>query len=173
MFEHDIRWSALIPLSLALGLAVLCVEASGVWGGFPVRPEWFCCLAFYAGLRTSPFPSLCAFAWCGLVRDALLGNKMGSATIAFILVGWVAMHWKTLAAVRGVVFQIATLGFYVFGIALLRRFLDAGGLWTKVIPASAFAALGEAAMTAVFYLPCVVFLALPALRPWRMRSGYY
>ena len=173
MFENDIRWSALVPLSLALGLAVLAVEASGVWGALPFRPEWFGCLAFYAGLRAAPFPSLCAFAWCGLVRDGLLGDKMGSATIAFILIGWLGMHWKVLAAVRGALFQMAALGVCAFGMAALRRFLDAGGLWTRMLPASLLAALGDAVLSAFAYLPCVLLLSLPSLRPWRARNGFF
>ncbi len=173
MYETDIRWYALIPVSLLLGLAVLAVETSGAWGGFPFRPDLFWCLAFAAALKSPPAPSIIAFAWCGFARDMLLGPRAGSASLAFVLVGWLALYWKPLAAIRGLAGQAVLAGAGAFLAAALKHGLDAGGLayvlWERIF----FLALGDGVLTAFAYVPAVLILTLPSFRPWAERRSYY
>ncbi len=173
MYETDIRWFALIPVALLLGLADLAVETSGAWGGIPFRPDLFWCLAFAAALKSPPTPSIMAFAWCGFARDMLLGPRAGSASLAFVLVGWLALYWKPLSAIRGLAGQAALAGAGAFLVAGLKHALDAGSLayvmWERIF----FLALGDGFLTTLAYAPAALVLMLPSFRPWVERRSYY
>ena len=173
MYDHEIRWSTLIPVSLVMGLLVLFAETSGLLPAIPVRPDWFWCLAFFAALRAPPVQSIFVFAWCGLARDLLLGPKMGSSALAFVLGGWIALYLKPVASLRGWIAQAATVAASAFLVAAAKHGLDAGrlagGLWDRIF----FLSAGDALATGVFYLPLVLVFCIPSFRPWRERFGYY
>lgn len=172
MFEHDIRWYALVPDSLLLGLALLFAETLGVWGGFPVRPDLFWCLAFYAALKSPPAPSIIAFAWCGFARDMLVGSRPGASSLAFILAGWLVLHWSPLAAIRGWGGQAVLAGAGAFVAGLLRHGLDAGRMAAVLWERTFFFALGDGVATVLAYVPMALLLSLPPFRPWRERRQF-
>ena len=173
MYEHEIRWYALLPVSIVLGLFAVLAEMAGVWGAFPGRPDWLWCLAMCAVLNAPPVPAIAAFAWCGLVRDFTLGSRPGSAMIAFILVGWTVLYWKPLAADRGWPGQALLAGAGAFVVALTRHGLDYGLLAYKLVDRLFFLSAADAVLTGIAYLPLAALLTLPQFRPWRERSGYY
>lgn len=173
MYDHEIRWYALIPVSLLLGLAVLIVEMSGWLPRFPARPDLFWCLAFFAALRSLPIMSIMAFGWCGLARDLLLGPKAGAASFAFVLVGWLALYWKPLAAARGRAGQAVAAGAGAFLVAAVKHGLDSGWLAPRLWERIFFIAIGDALLTALAYVPFTLLLSIPSFRPWRERSGFF
>lgn len=172
MYEHDIRWYALVPDSLLLGLALLLAETAGWWGAFPVRPDLFWCLAFYAALKSPPTPSIMAFAWCGFARDMLLGSRPGASCLAFVVAGWLVLHWKPLAAIRGWLGQAVLSGAGAFAAGLIRHGLDAGRLagvlWERIF----FSALGDGVLTILAYVPAALIFSLSPFRPWRERRRF-
>jgi hypothetical protein len=173
MYDHEIRWSALIPLSLALGLVVLGVETTGVWGAFPVRPDWFWVLAFFAAMRALPVSSICVFAWCGFARDMLLGPRPGAASIAFILIGWIALYWKPLAATRGWFGQALAVGMSAFLVGVVKSCLDAGWMFAGMVDSIFFISLGIGMLSGVLFIPAAIFLSVGPFRPWRERTGLF
>lgn len=173
MYGHEIRWYALLPVSIAIGLFAVLADMAGVWGDFPARPEWLWCLALLAALDAPPVPSIAAFAWCGLVRDFTLGPRLGSATLAYLAVGWMALYWKPLAAVRGWPGQALLAGAGAFVAALAKLGLDYGLLTHKLVDRLFFLAAADAVLTGIVYLPLAALLTLPQFRPWRERSGYF
>lgn len=173
MYDHDIRWWALAPLTLVLGFFVLLAETTGMWGEWPCRPEWFWCLAFLAALRSPPVASVFAFGWCGLSRDFLLGPKPGVAMLAFVIVGWMIHFWKPIAVVRGLPGQVFIAGVGAFAVSLLKHSLDYGSATYKLWDWVLLLSFGDALMTGVAYVPAALILGLPSFRPWRERSGYY
>ena len=173
MFEHDIRWYALVPVTLILGFFVLFAETSDVWGAFPMRPDWFWCLAVYAALKSPPTSSIVAFAWCGLARDFILGPKPGSAMLAFVAVGWAVLYWKPIVADRGLPSQAFMAGVGAVVVSFVRHMLDSGRLAYKLWDWMLVAALGDGVLTCLVYVPAVLVLSLPSFRPWRERGGYH
>lgn len=172
MYEYDVRWWALIPVSILLGFTQLFSEVSGLWFSFPSRPEWLWCLAFTAALRTPPVSAICAFGVCGFVRDAVLGSTLGSASISYLLVGWVVLSWRILASDRGLLGEAVMVMVTAFLVAVLRHALDYGSLGYRLIDRVFFISLGDAALTGVVYLPLVLVLCLEAFRPWRERGVF-
>ncbi len=173
MYDHEIRWSALVPLALVVGLAALFAEIAGFWGKFPARPDWLWILAFYAAMRATPVPSITAFAWCGFVRDVTLGSSLGSGAIAFVLTGWIALYWKPLASTRGWPGQAVTVGAGGFLVGVIRHGLDAGWLFPNVMDAVFFVSLGDGLLTSLAFIPLAIVFSLSPIRPWRERTGLF
>lgn len=172
MYDHDIRWWALAPVGILIGLGQLFLEVSGVWFDFPARPDWLWCLAFFAALRTPPVSAICAFAACGFLRDVILGPKLGAGCIAFIVVGWIVLSWRILASDRGWPSAALMAGATAFLVAVLKHGLDYGGMTYKLMERVFFVSLGDAALTGVAFLPLALLLSSGSFRPWRARSGY-
>ncbi len=173
MYDHETRWFALAPVTLLLGCAVLTAETAGVWGRFPARPDWFWILAFFAALRTPPLSSIMTFAWCGLARDMLLGPRPGAASIAFVLVGWMALYWKPLASSRSWVGQAVGAGAGAFLVAVIKHGLDAGHLAWEVMEKIFFLSVGDGLLTSLAFLPMALVLSIPSFRPCRQRNGLF
>lgn len=171
MFEHEIRWYVLLPVSFLLGMAALSAEIAGVWFRPDMRPDLFWCMAFFITLRTTPLEALAAFAWCGFARDALLGPKLGSAAIAYILVGWSVLYLRYAIVSRGWFGQMFAAGATAFVAALLRHVLDAGRLAASLWDTIFFLAIGDAVLSLIAYAPLCALLALAPFRPWRRRSS--
>ncbi len=172
MFDHEIRWYVLIAVAVLLGLAQLASETAGLWFDFPARPDWLWGVAFFAVLRTAPTAALTAFAVCGLVRDAVLGPKLGSAAIAYILVGWPVLSWRLLGGRHGVVTTTLLAGVTAFFAAVLRHLLDYGGFAYTLGDRIFFISVGDGLLTGLGYLPLMLVLGSASFRPWRERSGY-
>lgn len=173
MYDHEVRWYVLAPITLILGFAVLSAETLDVWGGLPVRPDWFWCLAVVATMKTSPVSSLFVFAWCGLARDFLLGPKPGAAMLAFVLAGWFIQFWKPVAALRGLAGSVMLAGVGALAVSLLKHTLDYGALTYKLWDWMLVVAFGDALLTAVAVIPAALVLNMPSFRPWRESGGYY
>lgn len=172
MLEHEVRWYALAPTAILIALLHLAVEMGGLWFSFPARPEWLWGLAFYATLRTPSTQALVVFFLCGLVRDCLLGPRLGAGTLAYLLLGWVTLHWRFFAASRGLPMQVLLVGWSAFFVALLKHALDYGPLAYKLLYRVFFVSFGDGVLTGLAYLPLLVVLSLDSFRPWRERSGY-
>lgn len=172
MREHEIRWWVLIAVGMLIGFGQLFLEISGSWFSFPARPDWFWCLAFCAALRTSPVSAIAVFGLCGVMRDLLLGPRLGAGAIAFVAVGWLALSWRVLAVDRGWMWAALLAGVTAFLEALLRHSLEYGMLAHKLVERVFFVSLGDAALTALGYLPLTLVLAFHSFRPWRERSGF-
>lgn len=173
MYEHAIRWYALVSEILLICLAALLAETAGVWPrGLPARPDWLWCLAFFVTLKVRPVPSLLVFAVCGLFRDAMLGPRLGSACIAYVAIGWLALHWRVLATTRGWAPQLVAAGGSAFFAALLRHALDYGPLAHKLVYRILFVSFADGVLTALTYVPMAAVLCSGAFRPWRRRDGY-
>jgi rod shape-determining protein MreD len=172
MFDHEIRWYTLVALALLTGLAHLASETSGLWFAFPARPDWLWGLAFFAVLRTPPVSALAAFAACGVVRDALLGPRLGSAAIAYILVGWLVLSWRHLGGRHGILTSVLLAGVTAFLAALIRHSLDYGWLAHRLVDRIFFVSIGDGLLTGVGYLPLMLVLSAASFRPWRERSGF-
>ena len=173
MYDQDVRWYVLVPVTFILGFVAINVEIVDVWGTFPARPDWFWCLAVCATLKAPPVSSIFAFAWCGLARDFLLGSRPGSGALAFIAVGWLLHFWKPLAAVRGVPGRAVLAGMSAFIVALARHSLDYGALTYKLWDWLLVVSFGDALLTFVAFFPAAVVLGFPSFRPWREREGFY
>ncbi|MDR1745401.1 MAG: hypothetical protein LBS30_06585 [Planctomycetota bacterium] len=171
MFDQEIRWPTLFALAVLVSLMQIGLETGGVWFGFPARPDWVWCVAFYAVLRAAPVSALIAFASCGIVRDLFLGPRLGSAAIAYIVVGWLALSWRSFASER--VFLTTTLlaGTTAFLAALLRHALDYGPLAYTLIDRVFFVAVGDGLLTGAAYPFLAVLLSLRAFRPCQERLG--
>lgn len=170
MHDHDLRWYALVPTAILFCFVELLLETFGVWFRFPVRPNWLWCLAFFAVLRVPAAPAVFAFAVIGLTRDFFLGPKMGAGMLAFIIAGWFALYWRLLATVKGVSSQMLVAGATAFLASLAKHSLDYGPQAYTLAYRILFISLGDAALTAVLYLPLSVFLAWKPFRPWRERG---
>lgn len=170
MFDHEIRWPVLVPVSILLGMAMLAAEIAGLWFRIDMRPDLFWGMAFFITLRTAPMEALAAFAWCGLTRDILLGPRLGSATIAFVLVGWSVLYLRYAIVSRGWFGQLFAVGATGFCVALLRHGLDAGRLAGARWDAIFILAAGDAVLGMAAYAPVCAILALAPFRPWRRRG---
>lgn len=173
MYDHEVRWFTLLPMSILLGLTIVVLETQGVWGKLPVRPDFFWCLAFFAALKAPPVSSIFAFAWCGLMRDCFLGPKAGSASMAFVLLGWMMLYWKPLAALRGWLAHAVAAGSSACLVAFIKHSLDAGWMTTRLWEKIFFLGLGDGILTIAAYIPVALILSLPSFRPWRENSGYF
>ncbi len=172
MFEHEIRWHTLFGLAVLAALLQVGLETGGLWFGFPARPDWLWILALSATLRTAPTTAMIAFASCGIVRDLFLGPRMGAAAIAYILIGWLALSWRTLAVERSLVTAPLLAGTTAFLAALIRHSLEYGTLAYTLADRVFFVSVGDGLLTGVLYLPFALILSLHAFRPWQERSGY-
>ncbi|MCC8108362.1 MAG: hypothetical protein LIQ30_04800 [Planctomycetes bacterium] len=172
MYTHEVRWFVLLPLAVILGVVQVFLEVGDVWFGFPARPDWLWILAFVATLRTTPVEAIGAFALCGLTRDLFLGPRLGSGTFAFVLIGWVAIHWRLLATTRGWLFQILIAALSAFLVALVRHGLDYGWLTYKLMERWFFVSMADGLLTGVGYLPLALVLGLSSFRPWKTRSSF-
>lgn len=172
MFDHEVRWYTLFGLAVLAALAQAGLETGGLWFGFPARPDWLWILALCATLRTSPTSALIAFASCGIVRDLFLGPRLGAAAIAYILVGWLTLSWRTLASERALLTAPLLAGTTAFLAALIRHALAYGPFAHKLADRVFFVSVGDGLLTGVAYLPLALILSLGAFRPWRERSGY-
>lgn len=172
MFEHDVRWYALIPTAMLMALAHLTAEMGGLWFSFPARPEWLWALAFYATLRTPPVQALAAFFLCGLLRDCILGPRLGAGAMAYLVVGWVTLNWRFLATSRGWPMQALVAAWSAFFVAMLKHALDYGPLAYKLLYRVFFVSFGDGVLTGFAYLPLLLVLSLDSFRPWRQRGGY-
>lgn len=172
MYEYNVRWWALIPVSILLGFGQLFSEVSGLWFGFPARPDWLWCLAFIAALRTPPVSAIFAFGLCGFMRDGILGPKLGSACLSYLIVGWVVLSWRILASDRGWFGAALMAGVTAFLTAVLKHSLDYGAMTYKLIDKVFFISLGDAALTGLVYLPLALILYLDSFCPWRERTVF-
>lgn len=172
MFDHEIRWATLIAMAVLVAMGQLLAETSGLWFAFPARPDWLWVLGFYAALRTASGSALVAFATCGLVRDLILGPTLGSAAIAYILVGWLVLSWRLLAAGHNIVTTVLLAGATAFLESLVRHSLDYGPLAFRLVDKVFFASVGDGVLTGIAYLPLMLVLSLGPFRPWEERSGY-
>ncbi len=172
MYDHDICWYSFVPLALLIAGAALLAETAGWWGHFPARPDWLWGLAFYAGLKAPPNPAIMAFFLCGLIRDLVLGPKLGSATLAFTFIGWITLYWRPLAATRGWFYQPLVAGLSAFLLMLMKHALDYGPLTYKLLERWFFVSLVDGVLTGMGYLPLMLVLGLASLRPWKDREGY-
>lgn len=172
MYRQVIRWPTLICVAVLFGMAHLASETGALWFGFPARPDWIYLVAFVCTLRASPVAAVTAFACCGLVRDLVLGPKLGAAVIAYILVGWSTTAWRTLAANQGVLATTLSAGITAFVASLIKHSLDYGMQTHKLIDRIFFIAVGDGLLSGVAYLPLVFLLGIEALKPWQERDGY-
>lgn len=173
MYEREIRWLALIPLAALTGILSLGLEMTGVWPDFLSRPDWFWILAFCATLHAYPVSSLFAIALCGVARDFLIGPKTGSAALAFVLVGWLVQFWKPTIRLHGAVGQAVAAGISAFFVAVVKHALDWYGMATALWLDNIMLSAGDAALTVVAYIPVVVILSLPGIRPWREQKKIF
>lgn len=172
MFDHEIRWPTLVSMAILVAMLQLASETAGLWFGFPARPDWLWGVAFYAVLRTTPASALVAFASCGLLRDLILGPKLGSAAIAYILIGWTVLSWRLLAAGHNILTTTLLAGVTGFLASLIRHSLDYGPLAYRLVDRVFFVSVGDGALTGAAYLPLVVILGMGPFRPWQERDGY-
>lgn len=172
MYANDIRWWVLVPVSILIGLGQVFSEVSGLWFSFPSRPDWLWCLAFFAVLRSSPVSAIFAFGLCGFMRDVILGPKLGSACIAYLLIGWIALSWRILASDRGWFGAALLAGTTGFLVSVIRHSLDYGAMAYKLLDRVFFLSLGDAALTGLGFLPLALLLSLDSFRPWRERAGF-
>ncbi|MCC8189255.1 MAG: hypothetical protein LIP77_01290 [Planctomycetes bacterium] len=167
MFDHEVRWYALVPVSILLGFAVIFLETARVWGALPIRPDLFWCLACLTVFRSPPLPSLFVFAWCGFCRGILLGTRPGADTLAYIVTGWLYLHWKPFSLGRGWAGQAIMAATAAAATSLLRQALAYGflahTLWERVL----VVAVGDGLLTCPAYLLMAGVLALPSFRTWR------
>lgn len=170
MYEHEIRWSVLVPVAILVGFAALFAETCGVWFDFPARPDWLWCLAVFTVMKAPPVPSIGAFACCGLVRDLLLGPRPGAASIAFILTGWAVLYWKPVAALRGWRGHLSVACIGSCMAALLKHALDYGQLTYKLWYWVLTVSMGDALLTLTAYPLLAIVLTSPSFRPWREKS---
>lgn len=167
MYDNDIRWYVLVPVAIIIAFGQLVAETSGLYFSFPARPSWLWCLAFFATLRTPPTPAIIAIALCGFIRDLSLGPKPGSASLAFIVVGWLALSWRLLASERSFAYQTLFVGVTAFLVSLLKHSLDYGFLTHKLIDRVFFVSVGDALLTLVAYPLLALALSFKSFRPWR------
>lgn len=172
MYEHEIRWFVLAPTAVLIGLAALFLEACGLWFRFPTRPDFLWCLAVFTVLKAPPAQAVYAFALCGLTRDFLLGPKPGAALLAYLFVGFLVIHWKPYAAVRGLPGQLFLAGAGGLLVALLKHSLDYGTATYKLWYWVLFVSVTDAGLTFVAYPILSLALGLAAFRPWRERSVF-
>ena len=172
MFDHEIRWPTPVAMAVLVAMCQLAAETSGLWFGFPARPDWLWGLAFHAALRTAPGAALVAFASCGLVRDLFLGPTLGSAAIAYILVGWAVLSWRLLAVGHNILTTVLLAGVTAFLESLVRPALDYGSLAYRLMDRVFFVSMGDGLLTGAAYLPLVLILGLGPFRPWEERGGY-
>lgn len=173
MYDREVRWGALVPVAILVGFGALFAEIAGLWpASMPGRPELLWCLAFYSTLRVRPTPSLVAFAFCGLARDLILGQRLGAATMVFVVMGWLSVYWRVLATTRGWLSQALVAGMSGFVAALARHTLDYGPLAYKLLYRIVFVSVADGLLTALAYLPMLAALGMESFRPWRERDGY-
>lgn len=172
MYEHEIRWFVLVPVAVLTGIFALFAEVSGIWFAFPARPDWLWCVAVFACLKAPPVQTIFAFACCGLVRDVFLGPRPGAALLAYIITGWLLLHWKTLASARGWTGQLALAFLGGLIAAVLKHTLDYGylasKLWYWILAVSA----ADALVTMAAYPLVAILLTAPSFRPWREKSVF-
>lgn len=173
MYDQEIRWRVLVPVSILLGFGMLAAEIFGLCPNFPARPDLFFCLAFLAGRRAPPVPTIVAFAWCGVVRDLLLGPKLGAATLAYVIAGWLVLYWKPLMILRVLPVQAAVVASTSLLAALLKHGFDAGRLVWGIFGRILFVSAADTVLTMLFFVPVVLVLSIPSFRPWRERGAYY
>lgn len=173
MYEREIRWLTLISLAALTGILSLGLEMTGMWPPFLSRPDWFWILAFCVTLHSYPVSSLFAIAMCGAARDFLLGPKMGSAALAFVLVGWLMQFWKPSIRLHGVLGHAVAAGISAFLVAITKHALDWYGLSTALWLDNVLLSAGDALLTAVAYIPMVAILSLPGIQPWRKRDNMF
>ncbi len=167
MYDNAIRWHTLVPVAALVCFAALLLETGGAWGNFPARPEFLWCLAFYAMMRARPVPAMAAFFLCGVLRDLLLGPRLGAGALSFTAMGWIALHWRFLAASRGWIGQAILAGWAGIFVAILRNALDYGGLAHTLLYRVFFLGVGDGALTCLAYLPLAALFSLAPFRPWR------
>ncbi len=172
MYEHEVRWYALVPVAILVGFAHFFAEAGDWYPQMNIRPDWFWCLAFIAALRTPPTQAVVAFFSCGLIRDLLVGPRLGSAAIAFLIVGYLSLSWRILAYQRNFAYQCLLAAVTAFLVAMLKHSLDYGPLTYKLIDRVFLLSLGDAVLTLIAYVPMSLILSLDSFRPWKERSGY-
>lgn len=172
MYQHYVRWYALVPVAILIAFAHIFAETANLYLAFPARPEWLWCLALAAAMKTPPTPAMLAFAACGLIRDLFIGPKLGSALIAYIAVGWLTLSWRLLAHERNYAYQCLLAGVTCFLVALLKHSLDYGSLTYMLIERVFFTSLGDAVLTFAAYAPLGILLSLDSFRPWKERSGF-
>ena len=172
MYDHDVRWPTLAAMAIILSLGALAAEIWGLWFRFPSRPDLLWILAFYTVLRVPPARATAAFALCGLIRDLFLGPRLGSAMLAYLVLGWLALHWRFIAIAWGGVGQALVAGAGGFLAALARHALDYGPLTYKLLYRTLFVSLGDGVLTLLAYIPLAALLGLEAFRPWRARDGF-
>ena len=171
MYDNEIRWYALAPVAVLICFGHLFLETGGAWGGFPVRPELLWCFVFYATMHAPPTQSIAAFFLCGVVRDCFIGPRLGSGAIAFTLMGWIALHWRFLAASHGWFGQALLAGWSGIFVAMIRHGLDYGPLAYTLLYRVFFLGIGDGALTGLAYLPLAALFGLSPFRPWRGRTG--
>ncbi|MCD8139826.1 MAG: rod shape-determining protein MreD [Planctomycetaceae bacterium] len=172
MYDHEVRWYALVPVAMLVAFAHIFAEAGGWYPQADVRPDWFWCLAFIAALRTPPTQAIVAFFTCGLIRDILVGPRLGAAAIAFLLIGYLTLSWRILASQRNYASQCLLAAVTAFLVAMLKHSLDYGGLTYKLIDRVFLLSLGDAVLTLAAYVPMSLILSLDSFRPWKERSGF-
>ncbi len=173
MYEREIRWLALVPLAALTGILSLRLEMTGIWPEFLSRPEWFWILAFCATLHAYPVSSLFAIALCGVAREFLRGPKIGSAALAFVMVGWLLQFWKPTIRLHGILGQAVAAGISVFFVAVVKHALDWYGMATTLWLDNVMLSAGDAVLTTFAYIPVVAVLSLPGVRPWRERENMF
>ena len=169
MDDRDISWIALVPLAILAGLAVLLAETGGLWPGRVVRPDLVWCLAFFAARRAAPTDALAASAWCGLARDMVLGPKLGSAILAYLLVAITHLHLRERIAGGGFIDYAALIGALAVAVNLARSAFDSGPGFLDAWADGAIAAAGCGLATLAAYPAMYALLSVSWFNPTRER----
>jgi hypothetical protein len=172
MKMHEIRWGMLIQIAALFGLAELWAEIAGYWGRFPSRPDWFWCLALIAASRSARISAMAAFALCGLVRDLLVGPRLGASLLAFVVVGWPIAAGNDADIFRGWPQRLVLAGFGGMAVACLRLGIETGAATPAILDRLFVLAASQGLLTMAAYFPVVLLLSLPLFRPWREQREY-
>ena len=170
MFNSEVRWGVLLPEALLIAMLSLILEMGGVWPNPLARPDWLWCLAFLVGMHVTPVSAIVAYAWCGLVRDFILGPKPGASFMAFVGVGWCMLAARFGLFDRGLFTQAFAAGLGAFLVGVCKHSLDLGWTALPMFENVFTQALGDGALTGLVFIPCAFIFALSSLRPWSERG---
>ena len=172
MKKHGMRWGTLVQSAMLLGLVELWAEIAGCWGRFPFRPNWFWCLALIAASGAPRLSAMAVFALCGLLRDMLIGPRLGASLLAFVVVGWPIASGNDAGIFRGWAQRLALAGAGGMAVACLRMGIEIGSALPAFRDRVFGLAFGQGLLTMAAYFPAILLLSLPAFRPWQERREY-
>lgn len=170
MVDREVEWIVLVPLSLLIGFIALLLDVAGAWPFAAVRPDFVWCLGFFASRRSPPASAMAASAWCGLAHDLTLGPKLGSATLAYLLVAWIFLLCRDWVAGNGFAELTVLVGFLSFCANLLRLCFDQGSYFFAAWSGNLFIAIAGGLLTLVVYGIMYMLLWTPGFNPTRERK---